>query len=155
VNIYSKLLIEDNYSLTFQKVALKAQSQSDLLSRAPVLKSINLNWCLKNQSEIIKYFISELKDKTFKPQLRQQSLMHVDKVRTIYSTNWIDKLFESTFTTILFEETKHYFCKSLFSHRRGYSNLRAIRSLADFLKINAQQKLYIEKVDISSYTDNI
>ncbi len=155
MNFYQQLLSPETYQSIFRELEKKSKNDFLLLNKAPIYKNLTLRWCLNNQNKLIKYFQEQVRKQTYAPQLRHQNIISVDKERTVYSINWVDKIFEQALSRLLFKHASGNFSSSLYSHRPGFSNRLALTNLASYFKANLTRRHFIIKKDIKSYTDTI
>jgi hypothetical protein len=155
MNLLEALLNPELYTEVLSNLRNKKNKKKYILTSAPVEKYITLGWCLNNPELIFKYFYTNIKNKKYKPQPRVKLKLWLDKERTIYNTHWVDKIFDYALSKLFFDLAENVFSEKLFSYRKNFSNRKAVSQIADYLKQNNQQEVYVLKRDIKSYYDNI
>lgn len=155
MNLLQKLSSRENFLAILDILKSKKKSKSWILQSAPIEKSISLAWCIYNQDLLIKYYLKNLRNHSYRPQVRIKMTIFIDKQRIIYNINWVDKIMDYALTKLLFDVSAEFFSDQLFSYRQGFSNKKAVKSLCKYIKNNQGSEIYIAKRDIKSYFDNI
>ncbi len=155
MNLLQELSASKNFLAVIAHLKSKKSSKPRILQSAPIEKSMSLGWCVNNQDLLVDYYLQNLKKKTYQPQLRVKKTIFIDKERTIYNINWVDKIMDYALTKLFFEVSEDIFSKQLFSYRKTFSNKKAVKSLCKYIQKNQDSSIYIAKRDIKSYYDNI
>ncbi len=156
LNIIKELARRDHYEDVFFKLHQRSMGDKEKLDSSPLAEGVSLKWCLLYRGLIIDEICKAIKQKQYFPEIKKQIIVKIsNKERTIYLSNWIDKIFEATLANILQGALQDkYYLDSLYSYRKGFSSISAIKNCRQFIK-ESDVDLYYAKCDIKSYFDHI
>lgn len=141
----------------FDNLRQKAVLERHRLLSHPVNHDLTLEWVLRNEVQVVNTLTKQIRKHKYRPQTAQQHEILLDKTRQLFSLAWPDRIVEMALARIINQTISPSYTESLYSYRKGYGNLAAIKSLAGFIaqQHKLDKDIYLAKRDIENFGQSI